>query len=94
MGKIKMRNKRAKQIRKGLELPKKSSLQPTSLLLVGSQRVGIIDGINGDHRIEDRGVYQRFCDENLRLYRAVKKLYINDINVKHELLKDLSLSTN
>lgn len=83
-----MRGSTSRKIRQLLEL-KRSNFTETKLYEVGKKEVGIIDGINGNHRIEERGVWQLFCDENKRLYRQLKKEYKAFSATGAELRKDL-----
>lgn len=84
-----MRGKKARQIRQLLSLGK-TELSPTIPLTLGNKRVLVIDGISGEHRIEDRSRVQFFCDETKRLYRTLKDAYTRKTDVGLEVQSDIA----
>lgn len=85
-----MRGKKARQIRKMLNLNYKE-LEPTEPLTIGSKEVYVIDSVKDELRIEERPKVQYFSDENKRLYRKLKGEYQNnDSEIGKELRSDLN----
>ena len=85
-----MNNKTAKQIRKILQLTNEKRKVEGSWVTVGQKRVGIIDGVKDEIREELRERKQYFANEDVRLYRHLKKQYIAFSDVGQELRRDLN----
>lgn len=87
-----MRGKNARELRKMLELKKEGYYDSQLVEVPGkTRRVGVIDGVNGNHRIEDRGVYLHVTNPDRKLYRRLKKAFTHSNNeLNKEVKKDFS----
>lgn len=57
---------------------------------MGFKKVGVIDGVKGELRVEHRDKTQLFSDEDKRLYRKLKKeLNNSNSDIGSELKNDL-----
>lgn len=84
-----MRGKISRKLRKIMDL-NSSNIYDTEDRVVGSKQVPVIDGVDGNHRIEEREITVRLSNDNRRIYRKLKKLYTNANNEGYsELASDL-----
>jgi len=60
------------------------------LLEVGHKEVLVIDGVDGNHRVESRSKFQLFADETRRLARSVIRQYQNDPIMKNTVISDIN----
>lgn len=88
-----MRGKKARRLRQLIQfdpnLPETKELEDQSQ---GARLFGIIDGVNGDHRIEERHVYSKVVkSEDKMLYKQLKKVYKTKVpvDIYEQLVKDL-----
>lgn len=85
-----MRGKVARKIRQLLQLKQEGDYYISNLLPVGDKEIAVIDGVDGNHRIENREVFRHYSSNNRKLYRRLKIEYtIFSGDISSTLKKDL-----
>lgn len=88
-----MRAKKAKAIRKLIKFnPNKPENKELEQKSEGTRYFGIIDGVNGNHRVEERSVFSMVtASEDKLLYKELKKVYKKKVPVEiyNQLVEDL-----
>ena len=88
-----MRGKRARQLRKLLHVDCTSEeWTDRDYVECGQGLVGIIDGVNGNHDIEERSFYRWAASPDKLLYQTVKKVY--KTQQPSEIYKQLMMDLN
>ena len=71
-----MRAKTAKKLRKFLELDiTDDAFRERTWSESGLRYYGVIDGVHGNHRIEERMTYRLETSSDRQMYRMIKKIY-------------------
>lgn len=84
-----MRGKVARALRKAF-VPDEKEYYDSRWAPIGSADYAIINGVTGKHRVETRDVSRFYSSNDRRLYRKMKKCYLNVNDENHsELRKDI-----
>lgn len=81
--------KQMKKLRKLLNIKINDDYREQKEIEVGIRRIGVIDGVNGNHHIREEAALQTVSNDNRRLYRNLKKEFKKFNTIGKELRKDM-----
>jgi hypothetical protein len=89
-----MKNKTVRAIRSLLNM-ERSEYYTSEDLTVGTRRIAVIDGVDGNHRVREEDRTRRSTNQKRYLFRKLKSIYNNQSHELHEeLMQDLDKLKN